>query len=46
MPFNFLRYLIQISRYEDKSEMVSLYGGNFEFPGKQDIFWKSKNCVT
>ena len=45
MPFKFLRYLIQISRYEDKSEMDSLYG-NFEFPAKQDNFWKSKNCVT
>ena len=36
MPFKFLRYLIQISRYEDKLEMDSLYG-NFEFPAKQDI---------
>ena len=26
MPFKFLRYFIQISRYEDKAEMVSLYG--------------------
>ena len=46
VPFKFLRNFIQISRYEDKSEMVSLYGGNFEFPAKQDIFWKSKKCVT
>ena len=31
MPFIFLRYLIKISRYEEKSEMVTLYGGNFAF---------------
>ena len=29
MPFKFLGYLIYISRYEEKSEIVSLYGGNF-----------------
>ena len=43
MPFNFLRYLISISRYDDKSEMVSVCGGNFEFPAKQDIFLKIKD---
>ena len=42
MPFKILRYLIQISRYEEKSEMVSLYRCNFEFPAKQDIFLKIK----
>ena len=41
MPFKFLKYLIQISRCEDKSEMDSLYG-NFEFPAKQDICLKIK----
>ena len=41
MPFKFLRYLIQISRYEDKSEMDRLYG-NFEIPAKQDICLKIK----
>ena len=41
MPFKSLRYIIQISRYEDKSEMDSLYG-NFEFPAKQDICLKIK----
>ena len=44
MPFKLLSNFIQISRYEDKSEMVSLYGGNFEFPAKQDIV--SKKYVT
>ena len=33
---------VEISRYEEKSEMVSLYDGNFEFPAKQDIFLKIK----
>ena len=42
MAFKFLRFLIYISRYEEKSEMVSLYDCNFEFPAKQDIFLKIK----
>ena len=46
MPFEFLIYLIYISRYEDKSDTVSRYGGNFEFPAKQDFFFENESILS
>ena len=42
LPFNFFRYLIQFSRYEGKSEMVSLYGGHFGFSRQTGYCFKNK----
>jgi len=42
MPFKFLRYLIYISRYEEKSEMSVCTEAILNFPAKEDIFLKIK----
>ena len=37
---------VKISRYEEKSVIVSLYDCNFEFPAKQDIFFENQRIVS
>ena len=42
MPFKFLRYIILISRYEEKSEMPVCTEAILNYPAKQDISFKIK----
>ena len=46
MPFNFLRFLNSISRYEGKSEMVSLFGGRFEFSRQTGYSFENQGIVS
>ena len=45
MPFEILRYLILFSRYEGKSETVSLYGGHFEFSRQTGYSFKNQEML-
>ena len=46
LPFKFLRYLIKITRYEGKSEIVSLYSGYFGFSRQTGIFFENQRIVS
>ena len=46
MPFNLFGYLIFFSRYEGKSEISVFTEAILDFPAKNILFWKSRNCVT
>ena len=46
MPFKSLRYLIWFSRYEGKSEMVSLYSDHFEFSRQTGYFFEHHRIVS
>ena len=46
MPFDFFRYLIEFSRYEGKSEMVSLFGGHFGFSRQTGYSIENQGTVS
>ena len=46
MPFKMLRYIILFTRYEGKSEMVSLHGGHIGFSHQTGCCYKNKRNVS